>query len=137
MPWLRRRKTFCVAGRSGAKMTVSEICGCRHHHLDHARSLFLVFYNIKECVEVPPVVRRAFRALCLSSSGRKHRHDYPMRVNAELILQMRRDKAWSQEELAIAAGLNLRTIQRIERGNGVAAIAEIAGVGIRREYPCP
>jgi DNA-binding XRE family transcriptional regulator len=38
-----------------------------------------------------------------------------MRVKAELILQMRRDKAWSQEELAIAAGLNLRTIQRIEK----------------------
>jgi len=38
-----------------------------------------------------------------------------MRVNAELILRMRRDQAWSQEELAIAAGLNLRTIQRIEK----------------------
>jgi transcriptional regulator with XRE-family HTH domain len=38
-----------------------------------------------------------------------------MRVNAELIVRMRKDKAWSQEELAIAAGLNLRTIQRIEK----------------------
>lgn len=37
-----------------------------------------------------------------------------MRVNAELIVQMRQDRSWSQEELAIAAGLNLRTIQRIE-----------------------
>ena len=31
------------------------------------------------------------------------------------MLRMRKDQAWSQEELAIAAGLNLRTIQRIER----------------------
>ena len=38
-----------------------------------------------------------------------------MRVNAELVLQLRKDKAWSQEELSIASGVNLRTIQRIEK----------------------
>lgn len=38
-----------------------------------------------------------------------------MRINAELIRRAREEKSWSQEELAIAAGLNLRTIQRIER----------------------
>jgi DNA-binding XRE family transcriptional regulator len=38
-----------------------------------------------------------------------------MRVNAESIIRMRKEKAWSQEELAIAAALNLRTIQRIEK----------------------
>ncbi|MBQ4835763.1 MULTISPECIES: DUF4177 domain-containing protein [Pseudoalteromonas] len=37
-----------------------------------------------------------------------------MRINAELILRMRKEKSWSQDELAIASGLNLRTIQRIE-----------------------
>lgn len=37
-----------------------------------------------------------------------------MRVNAQLILSLREEKAWSQEELAIASGLNLRTVQRIE-----------------------
>ncbi len=37
-----------------------------------------------------------------------------MKVNAELILKKREDKSWSQDELAIATGLNLRTIQRIE-----------------------
>jgi len=37
-----------------------------------------------------------------------------MKVNAELIFRMREEKCWSQEELAIASGLNLRTIQRIE-----------------------
>ncbi|HJR70315.1 MAG TPA: helix-turn-helix transcriptional regulator [Gammaproteobacteria bacterium] len=37
-----------------------------------------------------------------------------MKVNVDLILRLRKDHAWSQEELALAAGLNLRTIQRIE-----------------------
>ena len=38
-----------------------------------------------------------------------------MKVNVELVLKMRKDNAWSQEELATACGLNLRTIQRIEK----------------------
>jgi len=38
-----------------------------------------------------------------------------MKVNVDLVLQMRRAKAWSQDELATASGLNLRTIQRIEK----------------------
>ena len=37
-----------------------------------------------------------------------------MKVNAELILILREENSWSQDELAIASGLNLRTIQRIE-----------------------
>jgi transcriptional regulator with XRE-family HTH domain len=37
-----------------------------------------------------------------------------MKINAELILELRNKKSWSQDELAIASGLNLRTIQRIE-----------------------
>ncbi len=37
-----------------------------------------------------------------------------MKINAELVLEARKGKSWSQEELAIASGLNLRTIQRIE-----------------------
>ncbi len=38
-----------------------------------------------------------------------------MKVDAGLILELRKEKSWSQEELAIASGLNLRTIQRIEK----------------------
>lgn len=38
-----------------------------------------------------------------------------MKVNAELLLELRNKKFWSQDELAIASGLNLRTIQRIEK----------------------
>jgi transcriptional regulator with XRE-family HTH domain len=37
-----------------------------------------------------------------------------MRVNAGLVAELRKKHAWSQDELATAAGLNLRTIQRIE-----------------------
>lgn len=38
-----------------------------------------------------------------------------MRVNAALVIALRAKKAWSQDELSIASGLNLRTIQRIEK----------------------
>ncbi len=44
-----------------------------------------------------------------------------MRINAELAIELRNARAWSQEELAIAAGLNLRTVQRIE-SEGVASL---------------
>ena len=37
-----------------------------------------------------------------------------MKINAALVLQLRNARSWSQEELATASGLNLRTIQRIE-----------------------
>ena len=37
-----------------------------------------------------------------------------MRINADLVIKARKKKAWSQEELATAAGLNLRTVQLIE-----------------------
>jgi transcriptional regulator with XRE-family HTH domain len=37
-----------------------------------------------------------------------------MKINVEVVLKARRQKSWSQEELAIASGLNLRTIQRVE-----------------------
>ena len=37
-----------------------------------------------------------------------------MKIDADLVIRLRKEKSWSQEELAIASGLNLRTIQRIE-----------------------
>jgi transcriptional regulator with XRE-family HTH domain len=37
-----------------------------------------------------------------------------MKINRNLVLSLRKGRSWSQEELAIAAGLNLRTVQRIE-----------------------
>jgi len=44
-----------------------------------------------------------------------------MTINAQLVQALRKRKSWSQEELATAAGLNLRTIQRIE-SDGVASL---------------
>jgi transcriptional regulator with XRE-family HTH domain len=38
-----------------------------------------------------------------------------MRINADVVLKARTEKSWSQDELAVASGLNLRTIQRMER----------------------
>lgn len=37
-----------------------------------------------------------------------------MKINSALVLRLRNARSWSQEELAVAAGLNLRTIQRVE-----------------------
>ncbi len=37
-----------------------------------------------------------------------------MKIDADLILKLRTERGWSQEELAEGSDLNLRTIQRIE-----------------------
>ena len=44
-----------------------------------------------------------------------------MKINCALILELRAARPWSQEELSIAAGLSLRTIQRVEK-DGVASL---------------
>jgi transcriptional regulator with XRE-family HTH domain len=44
-----------------------------------------------------------------------------MKINAELILELREEKSWSQDELSIASGLSLRTVQRIEK-EGIASL---------------
>lgn len=59
-----------------------------------------------------------------------------MKVNAALVLQLRNAKSWSQEELAVAAGLNLRTIQRIENEASASlqskkALAAVFGIDVR------
>ena len=72
-----------------------------------------------------------------------------MKVNAELIIRLRKERSWSQEELATAAGLNLRTIQRIESyalaslqsKKAVAAALDIDARDLENEVtrmtPCP
>lgn len=47
-----------------------------------------------------------------------------MKINAELVKKLRADKQWSQEQLATACGLNLRTIQRLEN-TGNASIESV------------
>lgn len=38
-----------------------------------------------------------------------------MKINVELMKKLRTEKSWSQDELAMAASLSLRTVQRIEK----------------------
>ena len=42
-------------------------------------------------------------------------------VNTDLLLQLRRSRAWTQETLAAAAGCTVRTIQSAERSTPVDA----------------
>jgi transcriptional regulator with XRE-family HTH domain len=44
-----------------------------------------------------------------------------MNINRGLILALRKQRSWSQDELAVTSGLNLRTVQRIER-SGLASL---------------
>jgi transcriptional regulator with XRE-family HTH domain len=38
-----------------------------------------------------------------------------MKINAQLVTNLRKQRSWTQEELAIASGLDLRTVQRVEK----------------------
>ena len=72
-----------------------------------------------------------------------------MKINASLIIKLRKKKSWSQEELAIVSGLNLRTIQRIEKEASASlqskkALASALEIDIRdlayeemQMNPCP
>ena len=58
-----------------------------------------------------------------------------MKINAELVVALRTKRAWSQDELSIASGLNLRTIQRIENEASASlqskkALASVFGISI-------
>ena len=58
-----------------------------------------------------------------------------MKIDAELVLKLRTEKSWSQEELGIASGLNIRTIQRIEKESTISlqskkALASAFGIDI-------
>ncbi len=44
-----------------------------------------------------------------------------MKINVALLIKLRKERAWTQEELAKIAELNLRTVQRIEK-DGVASL---------------
>jgi transcriptional regulator with XRE-family HTH domain len=50
-----------------------------------------------------------------------------MKVNTVLVLSLRSERSWSQDELATAAGLNLRTIQRIEN-EGTASLQSLKAI---------
>jgi transcriptional regulator with XRE-family HTH domain len=47
-----------------------------------------------------------------------------MKINATIVSDLRKQHSWSQDELATAAGLNLRTVQRIEN-EGTASLQSV------------
>ena len=55
-----------------------------------------------------------------------------MKVNATKVIGLRKKRSWSQDELATAAGLNLRTIQRIEN-EGTALEADLENLRVTPE----
>ncbi len=66
--------------------------------------------------------RGGLRAVPIHSpmyGGQAHSGD-DMKMNRSLILVLRKQRSWSQDELAVAAGLNLRTVQRIERSGSAS-----------------
>lgn len=72
-----------------------------------------------------------------------------MKINAELVARLRKERSWSQDELAIASGLNLRTVQRVEKDASASlqtkkALAAALDIDARdldneemRMKPCP
>lgn len=44
-----------------------------------------------------------------------------MLINAELVKKIRHQRSWSQDQLAVVAGLSLRTVQRVEN-NAVCSL---------------
>ena len=46
-----------------------------------------------------------------------------MKINALIVITLRSRRSWSQEELATASGLNLRTLQRVLTGKPADTVA--------------
>ena len=49
-----------------------------------------------------------------------------MKINGEAVRALREQKSWSQEHLANAAGLSVRTVQRVEMENVASAETRLA-----------
>jgi transcriptional regulator with XRE-family HTH domain len=55
--------------------------------------------------------------------------DREMRVDPAKLRQLREERSWSQERLADAAGLSLRTVQRVEREGNASAETRLSLAG--------
>lgn len=55
--------------------------------------------------------------------------DQEMRVDPAKLRQLREERSWSQERLADAAGLSLRTVQRVEREGNASAETRLSLAG--------
>jgi transcriptional regulator with XRE-family HTH domain len=48
--------------------------------------------------------------------------EYEMKISSNAVRRLRTERGWSQEQLAIACGLSLRTVQRVE-AEGIASLS--------------
>lgn len=55
-----------------------------------------------------------------------------MEINADRVIALRKKSSWSQDELATAAGLNLRTVQRVEN-SGSASLQTLKAIAAALE----
>jgi transcriptional regulator with XRE-family HTH domain len=55
-----------------------------------------------------------------------------MQINSDRIIELRRICQWSQDELATASGLNLRTVQRVENA-GTASLQTLKALAAALE----
>ena len=60
--------------------------------------------------------------------------DEPMKLDPARLKQLRDSRGWTQEQLAEIAGLNARTVQRIEAGGNASAET---GMALASALDCP
>lgn len=60
--------------------------------------------------------------------------DEPMKLDPARLKQLRESRGWTQEQLADIAGLNARTVQRVEAGGNASAET---GMAIASALDCP
>jgi len=60
--------------------------------------------------------------------------EHEMKLSAIAVRRSRIERGWSQEQLAIAAGLSLRTVQRVE-SEGIASLSTASGLAATFAVP--
>lgn len=66
--------------------------------------------------------------------------EYPVKVDSRKIKALREARAWSQEQLAHAAGLSVRTVQRAENEGSASRESKVclaAALGVDHAEPGP
>jgi DNA-binding XRE family transcriptional regulator len=62
--------------------------------------------------------------------------EYEVKLNPEGIKRLRESKSWTQEHLASAAGVSLRTIQRMEADGSSSAESRLAVAAAKARTQC-
>lgn len=62
------------------------------------------------------------------NNRRSHAMEHDMKISPAVVRRLRSARGWPQEQLAVASGLSLRTIQRVESA-GIASMATVVSLG--------